>query len=106
MHFFHSCIHYDLDTLAPYSTSHVMAFANFFDYQTVRGFFPQIWGFYPFFTTRLHGGNHPDDGNIFPSRKPILYTNIIMHLLHSYTHCDLDNSCSTLKSRDSRVIFI
>ena len=64
-------------------------------------FSPRIWGLLQFFTTRLHGGNQPDDGSIISSRKPILFYNIIMHLLHSCIHCDLDHSCSKPhKSRD------
>jgi len=61
-----------------------------------------------FLTTRLHGGNHPCDACFFPRRKPIIfYIIIIMHLLRSCIHCDLDHSCSILhKSRDCfRPIF-
>ena len=51
--------------------------------------------------TRLQGGYHPDDGSIFPFRNPILLNDIIMHLLHSCTHCALNHSCTILHlSRD------
>ena len=77
--------------------------ANFFDYKTT-GTLPDCTaaasnlGLLPIFlTTRLHGGNHPDDGSIFPCRKPILFGNIIMHLLHSCIHCDLDHLLYTLQ---------
>jgi len=63
-------------------------------------FFPNLGASAHFLTTRLHGGYHPDDGSIFPHRKPILFNNITMHLIHSYIHFDLDHSCSTLMSRD------
>ena len=86
-------------------------FCTFYDYKTVRGhtaklhggFFPPIFrAFTHFLTTRLHGGDHPDDGSFFHSRKPILFDNIIMHLLHSCTHCDLNHSYSLLHmSRDT-----
>ena len=63
---------------------------------------PNLGAFAYFFTSRLHGGNHPDDGSIFPCRKPILLNDIIMHLLHSCPRCDLNHSCSILhKSRDT-----
>jgi len=86
------------------------SFWQFFpDYQTVRehitrlhgGAGLRICGLLPtFLTTRLYGGNHSNDGCFFPRRKPIIL-NIIMHLLHSYIHRDLDHSCSILhKSRD------
>jgi len=81
----------------------------FSDYQSVRehitrlhgGAGLRICGLLPtFVTTRLHGGNHSNDGCFFPRRKPIIL-NIIMHVLHSYIHCDLDQSCTILhKSRD------
>jgi len=64
---------------------------------------PLLLGFCQFFwLPDCTGGNHPDDGCFFPCLKPILYNNIIMHLLHSCTHFDLDHSCSILhKSRDT-----
>jgi len=82
---------------------------HIFCYKTVRGH-----------TTRLQGGaaaskfgasahffwlpdctrQKPWWWQLFPSRKPILFYNII-HLLRSGIHWDLDNSCSILhKSRD------
>ena len=64
-------------------------------------FFPNLEGLHPFIDYHSARGNHPDDGSIFPSRKPILFGDIIMHFLHSCIHCDLDHYCSTLhKSRD------
>ena len=59
-------------------------FCHFFDYQTARGQPPWLW-------------------LLFPHRKPIVLNIvvIIIHLLHSCIHCDLDHSCSKLhKSRD------
>ena len=97
-------------TLAPYSASHVTAFDHFFrlpectgaHYQTARWFFSKFGWLLPIFlTTRLHGGYHPDDGCFFPRRKPIVFNNIIKHLLHSCIHCDLDHSCTIFhKSSD------
>jgi hypothetical protein len=44
----------------------------------------------------------PYDGSILSSRKPTLVDNIITHLMHSITHCDLDHSCTILyKLRDT-----
>jgi len=81
-------------------------------YKTVRGALPNctasffllpriLWLLPIFLTTRLHGGNHPVDGSIFPSRKTIIFNNVI-HLLLSGIHCELGYSCSILhKSRYS-----
>jgi len=97
-------------------------------YQTLRRFFiSEFKGICTFFTTRLYGhttrlhgtrrlqiwwasahfvdyqialGNHPHDGSFFPSRKPILFDNIL-HLLYSGIHFDLYHSRSILhKTRD------
>jgi len=35
----------------------------------------------------------------FSTRKP-MFLNIIIHLLHSHIHCDLDHSCSKLTQHD------
>jgi len=50
---------------------------RFLDYQTAWRQPP--WWWHHFFQT-----------------KPILFDNVSMHLLHSWTHCDLDHSCSIL----------
>ena len=75
-------------TGAHYQTAQLRGASNFrasthiFYYQTARN-------------------NHPDYSCFFPRRKPIILNIIIMHLIHSYIHCDLDNSCYILhKSRD------
>jgi len=65
--------------------------AAFFYYKTIRG--PH--------TTRLHGGGGQGQPPrwwllFFHRRKPIILYIIIIHLLHAYTHCDLDHSCSKL----------
>ena len=74
-------------------------------YQTVRRLF------FLFSTTRLHGGqqptNQPDDDGwccccFFSSRKQIFLNIIIIHLLHSQIHCDLN----TLAPNSHYTIFI
>jgi len=72
-------------------------------YQTGRrAFFSELGAFDHFSTTRLQGGSHLDGGSIFSCRKPILFNNSIIRLLHSFTLCELDHSYSILhKSRDT-----
>ena len=60
------------------------------------GFFPKFGGFCPFFDYQTARGLPPWWWQFFLLRKPIIFNNIIMHLIHSYTHFDLDHSCSTL----------
>jgi len=55
---------------------------------------PECGSFAHFLTTRLEGGKHPNDGSIFSSRKPILFDNIIFHLLHPCSI--LNKSCDTV----------
>jgi len=109
MQLLHSCIHCDLDNSCSILHKSRDGFRPFFGLPDCTGTLPKstaaffrICGFWHFLTTRLHGGKHPDDGRIFSCRKPILFNNIIMRLLHSCTNCDLDYSCSILhKSRDT-----
>jgi len=89
------------------------SFFTFYDYKTVQNqiarrlFSPQIFGaFSLFLTTRLHYGDHPDDGRFFLGRTPILFNITILHLLHCCIHCDLEHSCSILhESLDGTVHF-
>ena len=65
--------------------------------------------FFLFSTTRLHGAEQPTNPMtatngccccfFFSNRKQI-FLNIIIHLLHSHIHCDLDHSCSKLTLHD------
>ena len=109
LHLLHSGINCDLDHTCSILRKSRDGFWKFFpDYQTVRrhttrlhggGF--EFGGFCPFFDYQTARGNHPDDGCFFPFRKPIVFNNIIKHLLHSCIQCDLDHSCSILhNSRD------
>ena len=54
---------------------------------TAACFYFRNWHLLHFFlTTRLQGGDHPDDGSFFLGRKPIIFNNTILHfitLLHS-----------------------
>jgi len=79
--------------------------AFFFYYKSIRG--PHTH------TTRLHGcgrrggGNHTDDGFFLQSRKQIILNIIkIIHLLHSYIHCDLDHSTSKLHKLHDHHYFL
>ena len=64
--------------------------------------------FFLFSTTRLHGGEQPTNPMLTtaaaaffsPNRKQIFLNIIIIHLLHSHIHCDLDHSCSILPLHD------
>ena len=79
----------------------------------------KLYGDFFFSTTRLYGNAHatelygdyqtargsnqPDDDGccfFFCSRKPIILNIIIIHLLHSHIHCDIDHSCSKLPQHD------
>ena len=82
---------------------------GFFDYKTVRrGILPDCTaaggtGASAFFWLPDCTGQPPWLWLLFPHRKPIILNIvvIIIHLLHSCIHCDLDHSCSKLhKSRD------
>jgi len=87
-------------------------FCTFFYYKALRGTLPNCTvGFFlsPEFFVLLPIiiDYHTARGKplwlwqLFSSRKPILFNNIIMHLLHFCIHCGLAHSCSTLhKSRD------
>jgi len=82
---------------------------HIFNYKTLRGHTTRLhggrrlrilWGFCPFIDYQTARVNHPDDGCIFPRRKPIVF-NYIIHLLHSGIHCELDHSFSIIhKFRD------
>jgi len=110
MHLLHSCLHCDLyHSCSILHKSRNCFWQIFFRLpectgaheQTARWLFSNFCATAHFLTTRLHGGYHPDNGSIFSRRKPILFNNIIMHLIHSYTHFDFKHSCSTLhKARD------
>jgi len=97
MHFSHSCSTWDLDHSCSILHKSRDGFCPFLRLPDCTGdFSPNLGAFANVLTTRLHEGNHPDDGSIFSCRKPIIFNNIIMHLLHSCTHCDLDHSYSIL----------
>ena len=56
-----------------------------------------------FSTTRLHGrATNPmtTAAAAFLRRNPIILNIIIIHLLHSHIHCDLDHSCSKFSQHD------
>jgi len=110
----HSGIHCDFDHTRSILLKSRDGFRPFFGntrqygahYQTTRRARIKIEVFW---TTRLHGGNHPDDGCFSPCRKPIIFNIIIimMHFLHSCFLCVLGHSCVILhNSRDCfRLIF-
>jgi len=67
-------------------------------------FFPDLGGFCPFWYYQTTRGQPPCWWQHFLSRKSILFSNITMHFLHSYTHRDLDHSCSIFhKSRGTAI---
>jgi len=74
-------------------------FVPLLDHQTARG------GGQP---TNQPDDDDDDDGCcrfFFPNRKQIFLNIIIIHLLHSHIHCDLDHSCSILTLHDLNFFF-
>ena len=60
----------------------------------------RIWGLLAISRHQNSRGQPPRRWENISSQKPILLYNIIRHLLHSSTQCDLDHACSILhKSR-------
>ena len=99
IHLLHSDIHCDLDHSRSILHKSVTAFDHFFG--TTRlygGTLPnnkagglRISGLLPFFDYQTARGQPPSWWLLFPRRRPIIL-NIIVHLLHSCIHCDLDHT--------------